>query len=228
MLVSPIQIAIVDDQKLFLKGLKLILSSFEDIELTLEAKDGEQLLHALKKNQPDVILMDLKMPKIGGIEAIKIIDSLYPSIKVIVLSMYDEERLINHTMKSGANSYLLKNEEPEVLHKAIRTVYEKDYYFTDYVSKALLKGQPIINGQHLLNLEISTRIGITKRELEILNLICNELTTAEIAKKLFISKRTVEGHRKNLLAKTGVKNTVGLVLFAIRNQLVDVSNSPIN
>lgn len=215
---KPIKLAIADDQILFLKGLKLLVESFEEVELIIEANDGVQLLEAIAKDQPDVILMDLKMPNMDGLEATEKIRAQYPAIKIILLSMYDEEHLINHMMKLGANGYLLKNEEPEVLEEAIHAVMEKDFYFNDYVSKALLRGlqEP--------KKEVSFWNGteqLSKRELEVLELICQEYTSAEIADKLFISARTVENHRKSLLEKTAVRNTAGLILFAVKNKLID-------
>lgn len=219
---STIKLAIADDQVMFLKGLRMILSTFENVEIVIEAYNGQELLDALETTMPDVILMDLKMPVMDGLEATKAIKAAYPGLKIILLTMFDDERLINHLMKSGANGYLLKNEEPGVLQEAIHAVLEKDYYFNEYVSKALLKGLPALKGELQSQLDLSSRLGLTKRELEVLDLICKELTTAEMAERLYISERTVEGHRKNLLEKTGVRNTAGLVLFAIRNRLVDI------
>jgi DNA-binding NarL/FixJ family response regulator len=217
-----VKLAIADDQILFLKGLKLILDTFENVEIVIEALNGQALLDAMKHVIPDVILMDLKMPELNGLDAMKIIKKDHPKIKVIFLTMYDDERLINHLMKCGANGYLLKNEEPDILQQAINTVMERDYFFNEYVSKALLRGLPSIKGELTAQLDLSIKLSLTRRELEVLGLICKELTTAEIAKKLFISKRTVEGHRKNLMEKTGVRNTAGLVIFAVRNHLVDI------
>lgn len=218
---KPISLAIADDQVLFRKGLKLLIHSFDGIELVIEASNGVELLSAVQQNQPDVILMDLRMPEMDGLEATGKIKKLFPSIKVILLTMYDEEHLINHMMKLGANGYLLKNEEPEEVEKAIRSVMEKDFYFNDYVSKALLSG--LRHPKHeMKNLRSGAETSISKREREVLELICREFTSSEIAKELYISIRTVENHRKNLLAKTNARNTAGLILFAVRNQLIDV------
>lgn len=222
MLSSPITIALADDHKLFLKGLHLLIDSFKNIEIIFEANNGLELLHALKKQTPDVVIMDLEMPGIDGVEATKLIRAQHPSVKIILLSMYDNERIINHVMKLGANSYLRKDENPAILQEAIHAVVNKDFYFNDYVSKALLKGLPALSDKLNSPLDIKNRLGLTTRELEILKLVCQELTTAEIGDKLFISKRTVEGHRKNLLEKTGVRNTAGLVLFALKNELVEL------
>lgn len=216
-----IKLAICDDQVLFLRGLKYIVSDFDNIEITIEAGSGEELLEKIESHPlPDVILLDMKMPGIDGIEVTKRLKASHPAIKIILLTMYDDERLISHVMEIGANGYLLKNEEPDILQKAIESVVEKDMYFNDYVAKALLKG--LKNKDKSLKTSGNIPFQITPREMEILQLICQELTTAEMAKKLFISARTVEGHRKNLVEKTGVRNMAGLVIFAIRNKLVEM------
>jgi len=216
-----IKLAIVDDQVLFLKGLKLLISSFEEVELIIQANNGQELLDAIEKEQPDVILMDLKMPVMDGLEATERIKANYPEIKVILLTTYDEEKLIHHIMKKGANGYLLKNEEPEILKEAILTVVKKEFYFNEYVSKALLGGMQK-RPNEVRPWKSTNNISLTKREMEVLQLICKEQTSAEIADLLYLSPRTVENHRKNLLEKTGAKNTAGLVIFAIQNQLIEL------
>ena len=216
-----IKLAIADDQVLFLKGLRLLMQSFEEIELIIEATNGQELIEAVALNPPDVILMDLRMPVMDGLAATEKIKALYPAIKIILLTMYDEERLINHMMKVGANGYLLKNEEPEILREAIQAVMEKEFYFNDYVSKALLRGIQK-KQKEVRPWKGNDTVELTKRELEVLELICREHTSPEIAKELFISSRTVENHRKSLLGKTGVRNTAGLIIYAIRNQLIEM------
>lgn len=218
---SPVKLAIADDQVLFLKGLRLLLKTFEEIDLIIEASNGEELIQAIEQQQPDVILMDLRMPVMDGQEATEKIKARYPEIKIILLTMYDEERLINHLMKVGANGYLLKNEEPEILREAIQAVMEKEFYFNDYVSKALLKGMQK-KQKEIRPWKKSENLQLTKREMEVLHLICQERTSAEIGEELFISIRTVENHRKSLLSKTGVRNTAGLIIYAIRNELVEL------
>ena len=220
---NTIKLAIADDQILFLRGLKFIINTFEDVELIIEASSGEDLLQKIEQTQPEVILCDIKMPGLDGIETTKTIKNRFPDIKVILLTMYNDERLISHAMEIGAHGYLLKDEEAEEVHKAIQTVYEKGFYFNDYVSQALLK--QVKNKTKTLPQEVilNNAVKLSPRETEVLELICQEMSTAEIAKQLFISARTVEGHRKNLLEKTGVKNTAGLVIFAVKNNLVDLN-----
>ncbi len=216
---KKIKLIIADDQVLFLKGLRLLINTFDSIELVAEATNGEQLIKLINIHQPDVVLIDLKMPVMDGIEATKKIRQTNPELKIILLSMHNDQRIINHIMKIGANSYLLKNEEPEILREAIEEVTKKGFYFNDYVSKALLSGiqQPRTGDIHST---LTDNYHLTRREIEILKLICEEYTSGEIAQQLYISTRTVEGHRKSLLSKTGVRNTAGLVLFALKNQLV--------
>ncbi|MEL6972407.1 MAG: response regulator transcription factor [Bacteroidota bacterium] len=216
---SMIKVALVDDQTLFLKGLRLILEGYEEIDIVIEATSGEALFTAMSTVVPDVILLDLKMPGMDGIAVAEKLRPQYPNVKIILLTMHDDERFIQHVLSVGANGYLLKNEEPEVLRDAINKVLNQDYYLNDYVAKALFnnikKQQPGASTS-----QAATPLSLTPREQEILELICKEMTTGEIAEKLFISKRTVEGHRQNLLDKTGVRNTAGLVIFALKNQLV--------
>jgi len=218
-----IKLALCDDQVLFLRGLKYIISDFDNIEVCLEATSGEELFNLIADNMPDVLLLDMKMPGMDGLEVTKRIKAEFPTIKVILLTMYDDERLVNHVMEHGANGYLLKNEEPEIVEAAIRSVMEKDYYFNDFVAKALLKGVQNKTRSTTATMGNSNiELKLTPRESEVLQAICAERTTAEIAKELFLSVRTVEGHRKNLMEKTGVRNTAGLVIYAVKHKLVEV------
>jgi DNA-binding NarL/FixJ family response regulator len=216
---SPIKVALVDDQTLFLKGLRLILEGYAEIDIVIEANNGPDFLAAVAEAQPDVVLLDLKMPGMDGIEVAEKLKAIAPEVKIILLTMHDDEHFIHHVLSLGANGYLLKNEEPAILREAIQKVMTQEYYLNDYVAKALLsnikkKDTSLGNNQEE---ELFT---LTPREKEILQLICQEHTTGEIAQLLFISKRTVEGHRQNLLDKTGVRNTAGLVIYALKNQLV--------
>ena len=222
-----IRLAIADDQRLFVDGLQQILSSFEEVEggeLIITAENGKELIDKISESQslPHVILMDLKMPVMDGLEATREIKKKYPEIKILLLTMYDDVSLITMMMDEGANGYLLKNEDATVLREAINAVVVKDFYFNDYVSKALLlsrkskKTEPAKYSSYKGN--------ISPRELDVLKLICEEYTTLEIAEKLFITDRTVEGHRRKLLDKTDSKNVAGLVIFACKNGLVDFQN----
>ena len=195
---STIKIAIADDYKIFREGLKVGFSTDENLEVIMEADNGEDLLKALETITPDVIIMDLKMPIMDGMEATKAVRKKYPNIKVLVVTMYDDDKFIIHLMENGANGYLLKNTEPDEIRKAIYSVHENGYYFNDVVNKALLKKLILKNN---LKPSFNQNVELTERELEVLKLICEEKTAAEIAKDIFLSPRSVEGIRQRLLKK---------------------------
>lgn len=215
---SPIKVALVDDQTLFLKGLRLILEGYSEIDIVIEANNGADFLEEVSTQAPDVVLLDLKMPGMDGIEVAEKLKIIAPEVKIILLTMHDDEHFIHHVLSLGANGYLLKNEEPAILREAIQKVMTQEYYLNDYVAKALLSN--IKKKETASTNDKEALFTLTPREQEILQLICQERTTSEIAEQLFISKRTVEGHRQNLLDKTGVRNTAGLVIYALKNQLV--------
>jgi DNA-binding NarL/FixJ family response regulator len=215
---SKIRIAIADDYKIYRDGLKVGLSADENFEVLMEADNGEDLLKGLETNPVDVIIMDLKMPIMDGMEATKAVRKKYPTMKVLVVTMYDDDKFIIHLMENGANGYLLKNTEPEEIRKSIYAVHENGYYFNDVVNKALLKKLVLKNN---LKPSFNQNVELTERELEVLKLICEEKTAAEIAKDIFLSPRSVEGIRQRLIEKIGVRNTAGLVMFAVKNNMVD-------
>jgi DNA-binding NarL/FixJ family response regulator len=214
---KPITIAIADDYKIFREGLKLCFNADENLKVVFEAEHGEELLEALKQQQPNVIIMDLNMPLMDGMEATKQITKKYSNIKILVVSMYDSDTFIIHLMENGAHGYLLKNAEPKEIIKAIYSVCENGYYFNDLVNKALLKKLVTKNN---LKPSFNHNIELTEREQEVLKMICEEKTAAEIGKEIFLSPRSVEGIRTRLIEKIGVRNTAGLVMFAVKNGLV--------
>jgi DNA-binding NarL/FixJ family response regulator len=209
-----IKIAIADDSVIFREGLKVSLYPDNNFEIVLEAGNGQELLTGIEKKVPDVILMDLKMPVMDGMEATKAVKKRFPNVKILAVTMYEDEKFIIHLMENGANGYLLKNAEPEEIRKAIYAVAENGYYFNDLVSKALLK-KVVIKSD--LKPSFNKKIDFTDRELDVLKLICNEKTSVEIGEAIFLSPRSVEGIRQQLLDKIGVRNTAGLVMFAVRN-----------
>lgn len=215
---SKIKLAIADDYKIFRDGLKVGMSEDKNIEVVVEAENGEELLSALKKNEVDVILMDLKMPVMDGMEATKKVRKNFPEIKILVVTMYDDDKFIIHLMENGANGYLLKNAEPDEIIKSIYAVFETGYYFNDLVNKALLK-KLVLKGN--LKPSFNNNIDFTERELEVLKLICEEKTAAEIGKEIFLSPRSVEGIRERLIDKIGVRNTAGLVIFALKQGIIN-------
>ncbi len=218
---SPIKVAITDDQVLFRRGMASIINTFEGIAIVLEADNGRVLLDTLQTAEvlPDVVLLDLSMPELNGIETTKILHVKYPSIKIIILSVYGEDRFVTHLMELGVNAYLFKNVEPEEVERAIHTVVEKDFYFNEAFLNAMKNR--LSNKRQKILLTDNIASTLTSREIEVLTLICKQKTAQEIADQLFISVRTVDGHRNNLLEKTAARNSAGLVLFAIKHRLID-------
>jgi DNA-binding NarL/FixJ family response regulator len=214
---SKIRIAIADDSSIFRDGLKVGLARDDNFELVLEAASGEELVSGIERIPTDVVLMDLKMPGMDGMEATKVIRSQWDHVKVLAVTMYDDEKFIIHLMENGANGYLLKNADSAEIRKAIYCVFENGYYFNDLVNKALLKKLVI-----KANLTPTFRpdIDLSDRELQVLHLICEEKTNVEIGQTIFLSSRSVEGIRQRLIEKVGARNTAGLVLFAVKNGII--------
>lgn len=213
-----INLAIADDQLLFRKGMISLIREFKGIQVSIEADNGRHLLDQLRvyTGQIDVILLDMSMPEMNGIETMKVLKEEFPDIKVIILTVYNEDKFILTAVELGANGYLVKNADPSEVEKSIRTVVSHDFYFDDQTLEAMKKG--LFTSRQKLSLNIISEL--TQREKQVLELICRESTTSEIAAQLFISERTVDGHRNNLLAKTGCRNTAGLVLFAVKHNLI--------
>ena len=215
---NVIKVAIADDHKIFRKGVILSLRPYSNIKFVLEAENGDELLAGLQEAQPDVVLMDLRMPQKDGIETTKIISKQYPHIYVLVLSMYEDERFVSHLMENGANGYLLKNAEPQEIRKAIMDVHEKGYYLNNFVNRILIKKA---HAKQKTIPSLNNEITISDKEREVLRFICMEFTAQEIAQKMDISPRTVEAIKDRLMERFGSKNTAGLVFFAVKNNLVD-------
>ncbi len=216
---TSIRIALADDELLFRKGLIALLQNKEGLDIVLEADHGLELLEQLQKKDtlPEVLLLDLKMPKMNGIAVAKIIRKNYPAIKIIIISTHFSRAFIINMIELGAAAYLPKNSSPEEVENTIRAVYEKGFHYNDKVLGFIREN--LINQKKL---KANFPFELSSREKEILQLICEQYTTPEIGKKLFISPRTVDGHRNNLLSKLGCKNIAGLVVFALQNQLVNI------
>ena len=217
---KKINIALIDDEKLFRKGMQMILSDYEEVSILFEASNGLELLDKLEKNtEPlDLLLLDLQMPEMDGIEVTKKIKEKYPDLKIVILTTHYSKAFILNMIELGASAYLAKDAEPENVIRTIRQVAHNGFYYDghvmDVIRENMVAGYP--------NKSVSFGpVKLTNRELEVLQLICQEKTTNEMAEELYLSPRTVEGHRNNLLEKTGVKNTAGLVIYAVRNKIVD-------
>ncbi|MBC8987539.1 response regulator transcription factor [Pedobacter sp. N36a] len=216
-----IKIAVTDDQVMFRECLVNNIKSFGNMEVMFEAGNGLELLKAMNEcgdDKPDIVLMDLNMPEMNGMEATKQLKIAFPDVRVIVLSVHGEEKHVSRMIQQGVNGYIAKNSELSELKNAIETTYHNGFYFNEMVLKTLQSGK-LLHKTSLRGFDASS--SLTQREKEILGLICEELTTPEIADKLSISLRTVDGHRNNLLVKTGAKNVAGLVVFAFKHKIID-------
>ncbi|MEL6673006.1 MAG: response regulator transcription factor [Bacteroidota bacterium] len=216
-----IRIAIADDEALFRKGMGLLISEFDGMELAWEVGDGQELLDKLAtlETLPDVLLLDLNMPRVTGIDAAKVIQKTYPQIRMVIISTYFSKSFILNMIELGATSYLPKNTQPAEVEKTIREVVDKGFSYNQAVMEVMRDQMMQKSRPKPVN---SFGVTLTGREKEVLQLICEEYTTAEIAEKLFLSARTVDGHRNNLLQKLNCRNTAGLVVYAIQHQMVNI------
>ncbi|MEM6722331.1 MAG: response regulator transcription factor [Bacteroidota bacterium] len=216
---NHISIAIADDEALFRKGMSMLLNAYENLQVVLEAENGEDLLEKLVTSIqfPDILLLDLKMPKMNGIEAAKRIQKKYPKLRIIVISTHFSRAFIINMIELSAVAYLPKNSQPEEVVETIEEVYKKGFHYNDEVM-AIIRENIISKKKPKAQFSVQ----LTNREKEVLKLICEQYTAPEIAKKLFISARTVDGHRNNLLAKLNCRNVAGLVVYVLQNQLIDL------
>jgi DNA-binding NarL/FixJ family response regulator len=215
---DQIKVAIADDHKIFRKGVILSLRPYANIRFVMEADNGEDLIQKIPDSMPDVILCDLKMPIKDGIDATKVITKNYPNIRVIILTMYEDERFVGHLMDCGAAGYLLKSTDPAEIRRAVMDVMRTGFYLNPFVNKVLIKKN---YSKQKFNPSLTTEVVLSDREKEVLTLVCMEFTATEIAQKMSISARTVEAIKDRLMERFGVKNSVGLVFYAMKNQLID-------
>lgn len=215
---DPIKVIIADDHVLFRAGVKTALSMHKDIKMIAEADNGMQLLTVLKHIQPDVILLDIQMPIMDGINTLPEIKQLYPDIKVIMLTMHNDHSMISKLMELGANSYLTKNSDSEVIYQAVKTVHEQEYFFNQLTNKALIDGLRL-KRQAESTLPVDAKL--TDKEISILRMICEEKSTKEIADLVDLSPRTVEAIRDKLKVKTGAKSLAGLVMYAVKSGIIE-------
>ena len=207
---------IAEDQAIILHSLMILLNSLQNIDVIGTALNGVDLMALLEKEKPDVILMDINMPKMNGIEATKIIDAKMPWVKVIALSMYDHPVYIKKMFKSGAKGFVSKNATKIELGKAIEMVYNGDIYISEEISRILLREYSNASDSD----ENADYTSLTSREIEIIQLLADGLYTKEIAEKLFISDKTVERHKTNILKKLKLRNTAQLVKVAITKGII--------
>ncbi|WP_282775197.1 response regulator transcription factor [Phaeodactylibacter xiamenensis] len=215
------KIALADDEALFRRGIALILEEMDGTEILFEADNGQAMLDQLAcaPVPPDVLLLDLNMPVLNGVDAAKVLREQYPGLKFIVLSTYFSKSFVLSMLELGAAAYLPKNATPELMQTTVREVAEKGFFYNDEVL-AIIRENMVKPTRTKLNKPFLPNL--TAREKEVLQLICEERTTPEIAEQLFISTRTVEGHRNNLLSKLQCRNTAGLVVVALQEGLVEI------
>ena len=217
---EPIRVIIADDHVLYRAGVKTALSAKKDVKVVAEADNGMHLLNLIKNVPADVILLDIQMPIMDGITALPEIKKICPDTKVIMLTMMDDHSMITKLMELGANSYLTKTSDSEIIYEAIKTCYEQEYYFNSLTNKALLsnlKQRNVVTPQKLMQQEAH----LNDKEMMILKLMCEEKTTKEIADLVDLSPRTVEAIRDKLKVKTGAKSTAGLIMYAVKHKILN-------
>ncbi|MBK7788130.1 MAG: response regulator transcription factor [Saprospiraceae bacterium] len=217
---DKIKIGIVDDEKLFIKGMQMIINGEADLTVTYQAENGSRFLDdiAAGKADVDIVLLDLSMPIMDGVDVLLKTASMNLPFKIIVLTSHYNDSIILKLLDEGAAGYLAKNEDPATVLTTIRNVAQRGFYINDYILN-------LIRNRRLLSRKKPIQSELTPREIEVLKLICQEFTNKEIAEKLYISARTVEGHRKSILEKTECKSTAGLVIYAIEHKLISVNVS---
>lgn len=213
-------IVITDDEALFRKGLHRILSEVDQYNVLFEAEHGKDLLAKLKgkKKLPDVILLDMQMPEMDGVDTLKALQASYPQVQVIILTSHYNATIIVKMIELGASAFLAKNAHPDELVATIKNVVDKGFHYDSFTVKLLR--ERMLSGQPAQQSDIEQ---FTKREIEILQLISDQYTNKEIAQQLYISPRTVEGHRNKMLEKTLSKNTVGLIIYAIEKGIINLN-----
>ena len=209
---QKIKVLIADDHVIFREGLKMLLKPVKQIELAGEVSDGRELILFAENELPDVILTDIKMPVIDGIEATRKLCRLFPTARIIALSTYSDEHLIIEMLEAGARGYVLKNADTDEVVTAIKTVYEHKPYFSQEITQSLLK--IVVERQHLLKEEAPL---LSELEKDIIRFICREMTSKQIAERLNTSQRTIEGFRVKIMSKTGARNVAGIITYALQH-----------
>jgi DNA-binding NarL/FixJ family response regulator len=211
-----IKVIVVDDHELFRKGVVMVINKMGNSKVVGEASDGKAFLHLLNSIKPDIVFMDIRMPEMNGVDATIEAIARYPELKIIALSMFGEEEYLQKMINAGAVGFLLKNSSIDEIERAINTVMDGKNCYSDellgYFTNKYISKKPDDN----------SNIKLTRRELEVLGLVAQGMSNQDIADKLFISKRTVDGHKANLIQKTGSKNIVDLLIYAIKNEIIKI------
>ena len=218
-MVTPkkIQVAVADDHVLLRRALSRLIGSFDGYTVLFEADNGKEVKIRLSQHViPDVLLLDVNMPEVDGFETAKWVYERFPQIKILALSMYSDEATVIKMLRNGAKGFVLKNADPEKLKEALDSIVEKDFYLSDFVSGKILSGL-----HKNVDVEKET-ISLNNKEKEFLKWVCSDLTYKEIAEKMFVSYRTADDYRNTLFEKLNVKSRVGLVMYAIKHNLVEL------
>jgi DNA-binding NarL/FixJ family response regulator len=215
---AQLKFAIADDHKIFRDGIKMALNGKPHLKCLWEVQDGKELMHKLLVKQPDVLLLDIRMPELDGVNALPLIKRHHENIKIIVLSMYDDQEMVTKMMEMGANAYLTKTADPDEIYQAMLTCMNEDFYFNELVNQAVLLR---LNHKKTGRQFFPNLVKFNEKELQILQLLADDKTTEEISKEVFLSPRTVETIRQNMKAKVGAKTIAGLIVYAMRNKLLE-------
>jgi two-component system, NarL family, invasion response regulator UvrY len=217
---SQLSVALVDDHSMLRNGLAILVNDLDGYEVVLQSDDGLEFTNNIiqQKLSPDIVLLDVSMPHMDGFETAKWISTNLPLAKILVLSMFDDERSIIKMIRNGAKGYILKDSEPQELEIALNDIVHKGYHYSDLVNGKLIHAVNKLDNQT----DLENQSKLTSREREFLTLSCSEMTYKEIANIMYLSVRTIEGYRDNLFVKLNLKTRVGLVLYAIKNKIFEV------
>jgi DNA-binding NarL/FixJ family response regulator len=213
-----IKVALADDHKIFRDGIKMALKGKEYLKIIWEAENGNDLMKKMPQQLPDVLLLDIRMPEMDGINAITLLRKEYAGVKIIVLTMYDDQEMIGKMMEMGANAYLTKTSDPEEIYQAILSCRNEDFYFNELVNKAVLSK---LQTKRQVRQFYPNRVKFSEKEVRILKLLADDKTTEEISKEVFLSPRTIETIRQNMKTKVGAKTIAGLIMYGMRNKLIE-------
>ena len=218
-----IRIALVDDHQLFRKSLTSLLNSSDDFEIIYDTDDGLHFIEYAKAVNIDVVLLDIQMPILSGFEVCKQLKMMNQEIKILIISQLTSKEVIHYVMECGADGFCSKNSSPEHLEIAIRKIMEHDYYFDNELG-SVIRDAILWDKNSNLYFDFSKSVTFTKREVEIIKMVCREMSTKQIANSLFISSRTVDNHKKNIMNKTQTKNFVGVILFALKINAISLED----
>lgn len=217
---KTIRVAVADDQALFRSGLISLLNDMPGIKVVVEASDGSELLDKMNVVQVQVALVDYRMPGMNGIDTARHIHDVFPETRVLMLSMYDDQEFIVSAIENGANGYLTKDDDPEEILQAIQSVMSTGYYLNDRTSKSLISNLMNEGKMKPEFLEEIQPVIFADHEIRVIELIAKELSNKEIAEQIGKAERTIEGYRKDIMEKTGTRNSVGIIMYAIKNGVI--------